>query len=397
MNKHNSNAGYLFNSRRIFISTFSLFALLMSGCSSDLPVPDGEAFTDGYRSFLPEAYCYSSYTDNGLKLIEYATMTNSSLCSKPNCSHRDQNCIVQRLDRMAPLISDGYAYYFSDSDAELYENENGNSDLKLGSALYCWNLKNGKQKKLLRVDGYSISAYYGWLMHGGLIYYVGNGLSRYYDENHNLLSYGNSGGEMSLCMADPVNSDTAGLCQLYDIETLKSFFPAAAQSAEAYMKGLFENKIYFNIAFVEQGEQWEGGFIYHFYVTYYDLNDGTYHGTPVDYKHIDYAAVSFLSDDYLAICRDGEASVYQSGTDEPVILKDDCFYPEAELTAFDDTVFCSGKVFDLNTREVHEAADLNPDDPTMNAKEVIARYGDDYIVRDDALNFEKIPAEKLLN
>ena len=378
----------------LFLCISILPAVLMNGCATDFSISNGEAFSNGYTSCLPDAYCYSSYTDHDLKLLDFASMKTSSLCNQPNCTHKDPACIVQRLDRKAPLISDGFAYYFSDSAAELYENEKGKSDIKLRSALCCWDLRKGKEKKLLNVDGYSIAPYYGWLLHDGIFYYVGNGLSRHYDENHNLLYYGNSGGEMSLCFANPAASETAGLYSLYDIDAVAEYYPEAPNSAEAYMRGLFDNKIYFNIGFLERGDQWDGGFSYRFYVTYYDLTDGTYHGTPEDYGNIDFAAVSYLSDAYLVICREGEATVYEKGAAQPVILEDPCFYPDMTLSAFDGTVFCSGKVFELNTKAVYESKELKADSPDMNAKNVIARYGNDFIVCDDALNFEKIPAEQ---
>ena len=102
---------------RLLLYVSLLSALVLQGCASTPPVPAGTVFSNGYRSYLSDAYCFSSYTNQDLKLLDYASMKTSSLCSQPNCKHTDPDCIVQRLDRKTPLISGGYAYYFLDNAA----------------------------------------------------------------------------------------------------------------------------------------------------------------------------------------------------------------------------------------------------------------------------------------
>ena len=72
------------------------------------------------------------------------------------------------------------------------------------------------------------------------------------------------------------------------------------------------------------------------------------------------------------------------------------FSEYAELSVSDDIIFCDGKAFNMNTKEVREVENLKPDNPDMLSKKVISRCGDDYIICDETRNFEKIPAEQLL-
>ena len=71
--------------------------------------------------------------------------------------------------------------------------------------------------------------------------------------------------------------------------------------------------------------------------------------------------------------------------------QDDCFEPDSPLSVFDDTLFYyDGKAFDLRNGLARKL-------DGMHFKQVVARYGDSYIISDIGMqeNFEKIPAEKL--
>ena len=133
-------------------------------------------------------------------------------------------------------------------------------------------------------------------------------------------------------------------------------------------------------------------------MTYYDLTDGSYHGTPEDYGNIDFAGAAYCTEDALVICRAGSAAVYRKGAEQPVELKDACFYEDIVVSVFDDLLFCDGKVFDLNTKDVWALDVLKSKNEYEFPKVVVSKYGDSYIISDYSMqeNFEKIPAEKLL-
>ena len=201
-----------------------------------------------------------------------------------------------------------------------------------------------------------------------------------------MFGYGGTGGEMHLYAYDLSEGKAADICRLYDVDQIKDYYPDVTNSGEAYMKGIFENKIYFNVGFVAGKEK-----KYRFYVTYYDLTDKAYYGTPEDYGNIYFAAVNYVSDDYLLICREGEASVYNKVSSQPVVLADPFFNQDVFPTVGEDTVFCHDKAFDLNNKTSRTL-------DCMRDKLVVAKYGDSFIIADTSMlyGFEKIPAEQLL-
>ena len=279
-------------------------------------------------------------------------------------------------------------YYFVDDNPYIKQNDEGKSEWVYHSELCRYDLKTDIEKSLLSVEFEVANNYYGCMLYDDMIYFIGHRYSSSSDENSAMISATNTGGEMKLYAVHLPDMQITDLGDLYDMPELRKIYPLAPNSAEVYMKGLFDNKIYFNVGFVIEEN---GQYNYHFYVTYYDLTDGTYHGTPEDYEHIDFAAVSYASDDYLVICREAAAEVYKKGSDQPVILKDPCFNQYADVTVYDDVLFYYDKAFDLNSGNVRQL-------DFMNEKEVVAKYGDSFIIADPGMQsgFEKIPAEQLM-
>lgn len=348
-----------------------------------------DSFASMYWNTTDTYHCYKSL-NNQTEVLDYETMQVSSLCSKPNCNHNDLDCIVRRLNGNIPMLSGTNAYYFSDDGARIQEGEDGKPFLKLGSTLYRFDLATNMEEKLLHIDGMSVSYNcYGWLLHDGSVYFIGNQYGRKTDENGILTGWRNTGGEMALYSVDLATQEITNYCDLYDLSALTKYYPDAPNSGEVYMKGIFDNKIYFNVAFVEMGEDHMATYLH--YVTYFDLGTKTYHGEPEDYANIDFGSVAFASEDYLVICADKSASVYLRGEAEPLVFRDDAFNDYAKISVFDDVLFFYDKAYMLKTGEVRTVERLAN-------KQIVAKYGDSYIVSDEGMQtgFEKIPVSELL-
>ena len=127
-------------------------------------------------------------------------------------------------------------------------------------------------------------------------------------------------------------------------------------------------------------------------VTYLDLADGSYHGTPEDYDQIDFAAVTYCSENHLILYRDSEAAVYTKGKTEPVIIHDERFDIYGDWFAEGDYMFCSENAYNLTTKDYLHLVD-------MEYKPIIAERDHSYIILNLPKGecFEKIPAEQLLH
>lgn len=347
----------------------------------------GDSFASMYYNTADSFHCFKSL-ENKTTILDYESMETAKLCNKPNCNHLASDCLVSRLTGNVPMFSGTDAYYFIDEEASIESGADGKPALKLGSTLYRFDLTSNTEEKLVHVDGISVSNNcYGWLLHDGVVYFIGNHYNTIQDENNITYGYHNTGGDMELYSVDFATLEIQNHGDLYDVPKLTKYFPETPNSGEVSMRGVFDGKIYFNVGFVaEQGR-------YSHYVTYFDLNSQTYHGEPENYADIDFGTAAFVSEDYLVIAHNGYAEVYKAGEEQPVILSGDDFRETSfsTISVFDDTLFIYGKAYDLNTKAVRTIASLTD-------KQIIAKYGDSYIISDSGMqqNFEKIPVTDLL-
>lgn len=381
--------------KKIQTTMLTLCAVLafgMQGCGAQTVTTD-DSFSNFIYNTSDTVHIYKAPVASGTAmLLDYESMETASLCNKPNCNHVKADCIVYRLGgRNIPVFSDEKAYYFIDDPEKIVENDDGKRVLKLGSTLYCYDMSTNLEEKICHVDGGSVTSAYGWLLHNGSIYFVSNEYSRQYDENGGVTTYATVGGNMRLFSIRLSDGEVTDYGKLHDVNKLMKYYPDAPYSAETYMKGLFDDKIYFTVS-VRESFDYETYLVTNKnYVTYYDLNDNTYHGEPEDYANIDSGAVTFLSKDYLAVTKDHQVSVYKSGSEQPTVFEDENFNEDQFMSVLDDTLFCWGKAFDLNTREVRILDE-------MELKTVIARYDDSYIISrmSKQSDFDKIPVTDLL-
>ncbi|MBQ6040887.1 MAG: hypothetical protein IJL32_08965 [Oscillospiraceae bacterium] len=383
---------------RILLTT-NIVLFPFCGCKSDSFKQDasGDSYSNIQMNIGQDmlAYCKE---DNRFYVLDYENMEQSLLCNKPNCRHTGNDCIMTRLYRNAPVFHDTCAYYFVDDKPEMVQDKDLNVKLKQGSNLCCYDFTTQTEKQLLHIEDASVSDGNGeLLLHDDTLYYSKTVFHPATDENGAAVGFVGAGGDVSLAAIHLPDLKQEDLGSLYNYVELTKYYPMTPNSAHIFMAGLFDNRIYYNVAFVQgSGDPTvAGNYYYNFYVTYYDLSDGTYHGTPEDYEHIDFAQVMYLSDDYLVIRRDNQISVTKKGSDQQVTLTDESINDCSSISVFDDKVFCDGKIYDLNSKEVRESKLLKPD-PELLAKEVITKYKNSFILRDVSQNFEKIPAEELL-
>lgn len=342
------------------------------------------SYASGYFNTTNNVHCYR--TLNGkTALLDYESMESTILCNKPNCTHSSANCLVFQLGENPPLIVDSYAYYFKDDPVKIEENEEGKADLKLCTSLYRYDFSEYQETKLTVFDGISAANNcYGWLYYDNKIFFVGNHYRREYDENGILQLYGNTGGKMELYAVDLETLKTSNYGDLYNLGALSEFYPGVTNSGEVYLRGIFENKIFFDVAFMADEH-------YETYVKYYDLETGEFVGDPMDYSKIDFSAISFLSEEYLAISKDQEITVYTRGIDESIVITNSEFKPGTRVSVFDNNVFYFENLYDLSTKECRIV-------DSMAEKTVIARYNNSYIISasDRQEDFQKIPISDIL-
>ena len=118
---------------RILFPTITAIFFL-SGCASQTAnLPDvNNSFANYFANYTDTMGVFGCYDEGKTVVLDYETMQQSSLCSKPNCMHTGEDCIEKRLHGHAPVFSGNRAYYFVDEDPKYIENADGNPELILG-------------------------------------------------------------------------------------------------------------------------------------------------------------------------------------------------------------------------------------------------------------------------
>lgn len=372
--------------------------LLFTGCGNQTPTtPD--SFTDGWYNRSKEMLVYKIHAVSGFhtRILDYKTMEDVSICNKPNCTHTQADCIVRRLGDEMPVLCDGKAYYFKADNPQIVDGENGKRVLDVHSVLYSYDLTSSIEEKLCQIDGGHVRSDNGVLLHDGKIWYIANECSAWGDGNGNLFGTATNGGENSLQSVSLDDRTVTDYGYMYPRAMLAEAYPNVPNSIFAMIAGIFDNKIYYNVWFLKKmpeylGEKENTAPEIGIYVSYFDLSDGSFHGQPEHAEDIDFGKAVFCSQDYLAIAGDGKITVYKSGENEPVVFTDNSFDQNIHAVVYDDLLFCGGgKICDLNTKEMRDSAALKD-------KEVLAKYGDSYIISNtgNSAEHETISAAELL-
>ena len=354
--------------------------LLLSGCAKkesmnqvkdenfSSPTDSEVSYSDGFRNLTNTSMYYWGQTGK-VSVMDFETMNSSILCDKPNCSHTTSECLANQIGPDLPVFGNGSIYYFIDDVPKYGPTDEHIVDLTLGTSLFEYDFSKHRSQQIAHIDHVGVNGNcQGVLYYNNRIWFVGNWYGRVYDENGSLISSGNSGGRYELLSVDLNSKEVVSYGDLYDVDAIAEYYPGVTSSGDIALKGLFDNKLWFEVSFVDDGK-----FHYRSYVTCYDLEKQAYLGTPTDYSAIDFKAVSFLSKEYLVLSKDHEMSVYKEGSTEPIVVTDDSFSEAQKVSVFDDILFANERVFDLNTGECRML-------PSKANSYVIAEYKDNYLI-----------------
>lgn len=350
----------------------------------------GTVYSNGYATKLPNAYCY---LDNRISILDYSSMQVSTLCNKPNCDHKGIDCIMVQLNDETPLICGDVAYYFVDDYPQMVSNEEGKVDLKLGTTLYQYDFAKGSQKEITYIDGVSASAIYGWLLVDDTIYFSANLYGREYDENGILCSYASSGGKFELYAVSLKTNEVTNYGEIYNNAALCELYPGVINSGEVYLEGIFNNRIYFNVAFVEDTSKLNCHYVQ--YTKSFDLESKTFSAEPEDLSQISYESVAYISEDDMAVVTDKSSiKIYENSSDDPIVIEDSDIYLDIIVSVINGKLFLPGKFYELETGNCVEMSL-----PTEDSQ-VIAYIEGQYIVsyydERGTMQFEKISEQELV-
>ena len=110
--------------------------------------------------------------DGSAYVIDYESMESSILCNIPNCTHSSADCIVNicRINSQLPIVYNGSAYYFINSDS--FAEKNGKSVLDLKTDIKKYDFNNNKISHVTTIDGFNTEFNSGGYLIGSDYYFI---------------------------------------------------------------------------------------------------------------------------------------------------------------------------------------------------------------------------------
>lgn len=353
---------------------------IFCSCASKNKIP--YVYSDGKIS-IGESAIYNINNVGIAEIVSVPDLNRVPLCSIPNCTHSSLECISKRFTS-TPLIYEKKAYYFSNDPIDVITSDD-QTDLKLGTTLYEYNFSSNNEKKIKHIDGV-VSAEHGSIIINNKLYFIGNHMKRKYDETGFLIAFGNGGGKQQLISIDLESHDYEVLGDMYDADALASVYPLVANSGENYIRGIFDDKLFYDTAFATE-ENNEISF--KLYTSYYDLLTKQFNISDAPNDMI-YSEINYISEDYLAVSRDKELFIYNKTYKEPVVIKDENISIGTHSNCYvdDEFILYNSYVFDKKTLKRTEIE-------VYKENRILKRLNDVFITKDinDSFNIIPIPSE----
>ncbi len=363
---------------------FSLMCIISAtSCNShkDNNKKTNEAFNNLYYINMNDSAIYKY--DGSAYVIDYESMESSILCNIPNCTHSSADCIVNicRINSQLPIVYNGSAYYFVNSNS--FAEKNGKTVLDLKTDIKKYDFNNNKISQITTINGFNTEINSGGYLIGSDYYFINTYGNPKYDDAGNVTSSSGSGGGNLFS----INFETGKVTdygEVFDYEKLKETYQDAANSTLIQITGKIDNNLFMNIHYIKKDT---ADFSAPFSGETYTFNLDTH-------KFEKY-------DDYFSTCSmNGYHTYYTDKDNTKLEIKniktgEITEIPELpgynSLSVIDDKLWCDSKCFDIKTgNEIEIPSELTP----ITA---IGEYKDYYIVEvksNDQKQFEKILKSK---
>ncbi len=371
------------SAKKIMLIFTSIFIISATSCNTkkDENKNTNEAFNNYNEIRMNDSAIYDY--DGSAYVIDYESMESSILCNIPNCTHSSEDCIVNicRINSQLPIVYNGSAYYFVNSNS--FTEKNGKSVLDLKTDIKKYDFNNNKISQITTINGFNTEINSGGYLIGSDYYFINTYGNPKYDDAGNVTSSSGSGGGNLFS----INFETGKVTdygKVFDYEKLKETYPAAANSTLIQITGKLDNNLFMNIHYIKEDT---ADFSAPFSGETYTFNLDTH-------KFEKY-------DDYFSTCSMNGYHTYYTDKDNTKLeiknIKTGEITEISEVPGYnsisvvDDKLWCDSKCFDIKTgNEIEIPSTLPP-------KNAIGEYKDYYIVEvksNDQKQFEKILKSK---
>lgn len=361
--------------------------LLLTGCSEEQDKSstkvnsssDESLFVNPIDNIYPTGAITPGTNQSKHMYVDFENMEQAVLCSKPNCTHDNSEC-VSKVVGECPIIYNGYIYYFI--------SVNGINETKDGREFYIDSKLNRISLETSEIE--TVAAFtdcapaMGYAVYNGVLYFCGHDLDPTEDVYGNITS-SNIGGTHFLCSIDLDTGEYKNYGSIYDGDKQ---YEAAKNTSSAHVSGFYDSKIYMEYSFCKESPDSIGQpgvdarDVFTVMNFEFDPETGTINESELpsgSYIHGDTYVYSNYPDNSSTVIYKGEKYTVDS-VDSGITGK-----------AFNYKLFLSGKWYDIKNGTEHIWND------EYKHWRVVTMYEDEYILANPGITkFQKLTEEELL-
>lgn len=384
------------------ISVISSGIIFLTGCSNQSVVSDTEEVVTDNKSttIAPEQANVMDYNkpyfiarycnihENGLiykksDIIRYMnldTMQDTVLCAKPNCTHKNSDCIA-KIIQGTPVIYNNYIYYF-DSKEGVNETPDG-YEFYINSKLKKVSMETSEIEVVTEFTDCEPDQHgKDFVIDGNMLYFCGNDMNPTQNEFGGI-DYASAGGKFSVCSINLDTGEYTNYGNIYD----NTLYSGMSQSAGANLIGCYNSKLYIEYSFMkEYSDSFENVDPRElFTVMNFEFDLQTH-----EIREADLPSGSHMGDDFYVYSNYPEISSTVLVGDEKYTI------PDADVETFgkyfDGKLFILDKWYDVKDGSCHDLGSKYAE------WKILTKYGDYYIFADMFnSDFIKLTEEELLS
>ena len=240
----------------------AIMLLLLTSCNNklnnSLPVlsTENDQYVAEYYNNYDEGRIIGGFDGNdGMpsKFLDYETMKSTVLCSKPNCTHNNSECVAKNIG-ICPMITQNGTYFFK-SNYGVKEEKEGKRKFYIDSKLCKVSLESSEIEIISNFKDCVPADTRGYVLHNNVIYFTADDMCPMIDE-YGVISYSNIGGTHYLCSIELDSGKYTNYGSVFDGDKK---FEGANASSSAMIMGVYNNKLLLNYEFCKSYEDISAG------------------------------------------------------------------------------------------------------------------------------------------
>ena len=180
------------------------------------------------------------------KYTDFESMKTVPLCSRPNCNHKNNECVAKLLGE-TPIVYNDKVYYLTYEDG-VKENKYGKREYYVNSKLNCVSMETSEIKNIVEFHDCTPQLYGGYYLDGNNLYFVATDMGVEADEYGNII-YSNVGGKQFLCSINLQNGQYNNYGNMYEGDIQ---YEEAKNSRCAFIVGGRDSKINIFYSYIQE-------------------------------------------------------------------------------------------------------------------------------------------------